>query len=205
MHSHLWCTWTLFTSFGRTDDINRINNAIRQREMMGNIIERGSITRLYSATVPKNSFMEKICEVNRPVRLHILSVTSFTSGMWIWYFFRAIYVQQCKRYSLLFSGPKDNNDFSHCSFILFFSEETSPRSPCKVNVFTKRYTVFVKQWENIHDALLFTPLKKLSHNWPTSYHFALKSPWRFFYILIRCQELALLCLISFVFRSLLVN
>ena len=32
-------------------------------------------------------------------------------------FFREIYVQQCKRYPLLFSGPKDNNDFSHCSFM----------------------------------------------------------------------------------------
>ena len=55
--------------------------------------------------------------INRRVRLHILSVTSFTSGMWIWIFFRAIFVHQCKRYPLLLSGPKGNNDFSHCSFI----------------------------------------------------------------------------------------
>ena len=59
MHSHLWCTKTLLTSFCRTDDINRINYAIRQRETMGNIIERGFITRLYSATVATDSFMEK--------------------------------------------------------------------------------------------------------------------------------------------------
>ena len=55
--------------------------------------------------------------INRRVRLHILSLTSFTSDMWIWIFFRAIFVHQCKRYPLLLSGPKGNNDFSHCSFI----------------------------------------------------------------------------------------
>ena len=59
MHLHLWCTKTLFTSFCRTDDIDRINNAIRQRETMGNITARGFITRLYSATVPTDSFMKK--------------------------------------------------------------------------------------------------------------------------------------------------
>ena len=38
---------------------DRINNAIRQRETMGNITARGFITRLYSATVPTDSFMKK--------------------------------------------------------------------------------------------------------------------------------------------------
>ena len=85
---------------------------------MGNITACGLISRIYSAAVTTDSFIEKIyqsCEVNRPVRLNILSVASFTSGMWIWIFCKGIYVQQCKRYPLLFSGPKDNNDFSHCS------------------------------------------------------------------------------------------
>ena len=120
MHSHLWCTKTLFTSFCRTDDSDRINNAIRQLKTMGNITARGFITRLYSATVPTDSFTEKsllTVRINRRVRLHILSLTSFTSDMWIWIFFRAIFVHQCKRYPLLLSGPKGNNDFSHCSFI----------------------------------------------------------------------------------------
>ena len=58
-HSHLWCTKTLFTSFCRTDDVDRINNAIQQRETMGNITARGFITRLHSATVPTDSFKEK--------------------------------------------------------------------------------------------------------------------------------------------------
>ena len=42
------------------DDIDRINNAIRQREMMGNITACGFISRIYSATVTTDSFMEKI-------------------------------------------------------------------------------------------------------------------------------------------------
>ena len=44
------------------------------------------------------------------MRLYFLSVTLFISG-------RAFYLQQCKGYPLLFLDPKDNNDFSHCSFI----------------------------------------------------------------------------------------
>ena len=59
MYSHLWCTKTLFTFFCRTDDNGRINNAIRQLETMGNITACGFITRLYSATVPTDSFKEK--------------------------------------------------------------------------------------------------------------------------------------------------
>ena len=59
VHSHLWCTNTLFTSFCRRDDNDRINNAIQQLETMGNITASGFITRLYSATVPTDSFTEK--------------------------------------------------------------------------------------------------------------------------------------------------
>ena len=135
MHSHLWCTKTLFTSFCRTDEIDRINNAIRQREMMGNITASGFISRIYSATVPTDSFMEKIYlpyEVSRPLCLHILLVTSFISGMWIRFFFRAIYVEQCKRYPLLFSGPKDDNDFSHCSFM---KNPPPPLAPCRYQIY----------------------------------------------------------------------
>ena len=40
---------------------------------------------------------------------------------------------------------------------------SAENSPCKVNVFTKRYTALVKEWDYIHDALLFTTLKKPSH------------------------------------------
>ena len=43
---------TLFTSYYRTDDIDRTNNAIQQWKTMGKIPARGFITRLYSATVP---------------------------------------------------------------------------------------------------------------------------------------------------------
>ena len=66
----------------------------------------------------------------RPVHLHILSVTSFTSGMWIRYFFRAIYIKQCKRLPLLFSGPKDINDFSH----FFLMKNPPPLPPCPLRV-----------------------------------------------------------------------
>ena len=52
VHSHSWCTKTLFTSYYRTDDIDGINNAIQQWKTMGKIPARGFITRLYSATVP---------------------------------------------------------------------------------------------------------------------------------------------------------
>ena len=52
VHSHSWCTKTLFTSYYRTDDIERTNNAIQQWKTMGKIPARGFITRLYSATVP---------------------------------------------------------------------------------------------------------------------------------------------------------
>ena len=52
VHSQSWCTKTLFTSYYRTDDIDRINNAIQQWKTMGKIPARGFITRLYSATVP---------------------------------------------------------------------------------------------------------------------------------------------------------
>ena len=65
---------------------------------------------------------------------HILSVASFTSGMWIWIFFKGIYVQQCKRYPLLFSGPKDNNDFSHCSFMNSPLLPPPPFVPCPLQV-----------------------------------------------------------------------
>ena len=52
VHSHSWCTKTLFTSYYRTDDIDGINNAIQQWKTKGKIPARGFITRLYSATVP---------------------------------------------------------------------------------------------------------------------------------------------------------
>ena len=52
VHSHSWSTKTLFTSYYRTDDIERTNNAIQQWKTMGKIPARGFITRLYSATVP---------------------------------------------------------------------------------------------------------------------------------------------------------
>ena len=52
VHSHSWCTKTLFTSYYRTDDIDRINNAIQQWKTMGKIPAHGFITRLYSVTVP---------------------------------------------------------------------------------------------------------------------------------------------------------
>ena len=134
MHSHLWCTKTLFTSFCRTDDIDRINNAIRQRETMGNITARGFITRLYSATVPTDSFMKKY--VNR-AKLTASAFIHFI-GNFIYQqhvntnFCRAIYVQQCERYPLLFSGPKDNNDFSHRSFI---KNPPPPPVPCGYHIY----------------------------------------------------------------------
>ena len=52
VHPHSWCTKTLFTSYYRTDDIDRTNNAIQQWKTMGKIPARGLITRHYSATVP---------------------------------------------------------------------------------------------------------------------------------------------------------
>ena len=123
MHSHLWCTKTLFTSFCRTDDID----------------STWFTTRLYSATVPTDSSIEKTyksCEVNRPVRLlHISSVTSFTSSVWIWFFFRAIYVQQRKRYPSLCSGPKDNEDFFHCSFMNSPLPPPPPLVPCRYQIY----------------------------------------------------------------------
>lgn len=62
MHSRLWCAKTFFTSFCRTDDMDRINNAIEQGKTMGNIAAHGFIARLYSATVATDAFMGKIRE-----------------------------------------------------------------------------------------------------------------------------------------------
>ena len=53
--------------------------------------------------------------------------------------------------------------------VVFVLWDSAENSPCKLNVFIKRYTVFVKSGDNMHDALLFTPLKKLSYiliQWP---------------------------------------
>ena len=77
---------------------------------------------------------------------------------------------------------------------------SAENSPCKVNVFTKRYAALVKEWEYIHDAFLFTTLKKLSHivTQLISFSYILI----FWYVVNKCT---LLCSICFVFRSLLVN
>ena len=59
MHSHFWCTKTFFTSFYRTDDMDRINNAIKQEKTMGNTAAHGFIAGLYSAAVATDAFMGK--------------------------------------------------------------------------------------------------------------------------------------------------
>ena len=119
----------LFTSFCRTDDIERINNTIQRWETMGKIPARGFITKLYSATgLTVSKYGKNMLTVNRPVRLHFLWVISFTNGIWIWIFLRAFYTQQCKRYTSLFLALKDNNDLSLCSFTNFSPQTPPPPS-----------------------------------------------------------------------------
>ena len=118
----------LFTSFCRTDDIERINNTIQRWETMGKIPARGFITKLYSATaLTVSKYGKNMLTVNRPVRLHFLWVISFTNGIWIWIwiwiFLRAFYTQQCKRYTSLFLALKDTMIYP--SVLL----RTSPHKP----------------------------------------------------------------------------
>lgn len=83
---------------------------------------------------------------------------------------------------------------------------SAENSPCKVNVFTKRYTAFVKEWDYIHDALLFTTLKKLSHKVTQLISFSFEKTTNDFFIFwYVVNKRTLLCPICFVFRSLLVN
>ena len=128
MHSHLWCTKTLFTSFCRTDDIDRINNAIRQRETMGNITARGFITSLYSATVPTDSFMKKY--INR---------AKLTASAFIHFIGNFIYQQHmntnffqsnlCTTMQEVSITILRSNDFSHRSFI----KNPPPPRPLRVS------------------------------------------------------------------------
>ena len=63
--------------------------------------------------------------------------------------------------SRTYSGPWTTQPLTFT--VVFVLWDSTENSPCKLNVFTNRYTVFVKWWDNMHDTLLFTPLKKLSH------------------------------------------
>ena len=79
------------------------------------------IRRLYSATVSTDSiYGKKFVKVQSwppSAFTHFISNSSFTNVMWRWVFLRAFYVQQCKRYPLLFLSPTDNNSLSLCSFM----------------------------------------------------------------------------------------
>ena len=87
--------------------------------------------------------------------------------------------------------------------VVFVLWDSAENSPCKLNVFIKRYTVFVKSGNKMHDALLFTPLKKLSYILIQLISFSFeKSTSNFSIFWYVVNKLALLCPICFVFRSL---
>ena len=90
--------------------------------------------------------------------------------------------------------------------LVFVSWNPADNSPCKLNVFTKRYIALLNNEITKHHAILFTPRKKLSHKVTqllslsfeeTTNHFSI-----FCYVV---NKLALLCSICFVLKSLLVK
>ena len=90
--------------------------------------------------------------------------------------------------------------------VVFVLWDSAENSPCKLNVFIKRYTVFVKSGDNMHDALLFTPLKKLSYILIQLISFSFeKSTNNFSIFWYVVNKLALFCPICFVFSFLLSN
>ena len=74
---------------------------------------------------------------------------------WVWRVFHKIFHHRT------YSGPWNTQPLTFT--VVFVLWDSAENSPCKLNIFIKRYTVFVKSGDNMHDALLFTPLKKLSY------------------------------------------
>ena len=90
--------------------------------------------------------------------------------------------------------------------VVFVLWDSAENSPCKLNIFIKKYTVFVKSGDNMHDALLFTPLKKLSYILIQLISFSFeKSTNNFSIFWYVVNKLALFCPICFVFSFLLAN
>ena len=74
---------------------------------------------------------------------------------WVWRVFHKTFHQRT------YSGPWTTQPLTFT--VVFVLWDSAENSPCKLNIFIKRYTVFVKSGDDMHDALLFTPLKKLSY------------------------------------------
>ena len=82
--------------------------------------------------------------------------SSFATAIeWVWRVFHKIFHHRT------YSGPWNTQPLAFT--VVFVLWDSAENSPCKINIFIKRYTVFVKSGDNMHDALLFTPLKKLSY------------------------------------------
>ena len=117
MHSHSRCTKTLFSLFCRTNDIDRINKCNSALEDDGQYY---SLQFYYQALFSNRSdcfnVWKKIfqpCEVKRPVRLRVLSVTSFISE---YDFSQNILCTTMQGVSITILTPKDNNNLfiSYC-------------------------------------------------------------------------------------------
>ena len=114
---------------------------------------------------------------------------------WVWRVLHKTFHQR------IYSGPWTTQPLTFT--VVFVLWDSAENSPCKLNIFIKRYTVFVKSGNKMHDALLFTPLKKLSYILIQLISFSFEKSTRnfsiFWYVV---NKLALLCPICFVFRSL---
>ena len=92
-----------------------MDNAIQQWKTMGRIPVRSFITRVYSATVLIVSiYMENMLTVrSSPLSAFTLFISDFIHQRHV----KSILFITMQEVPLLFLAPKDNNDFSHCSFI----------------------------------------------------------------------------------------
>ena len=117
---------------------------------------------------------------------------------WVWRVFHKIFHHRT------YSSPWNTQPLTFT--VVFVLWDSVENSPCKLNIFMKRYTVFVKSGDNMHDALLFTPLKKLSYILIQLISFSFeKSTNNFSIFWYVVNKLALFCPICFVFSSLLAN
>ena len=117
---------------------------------------------------------------------------------WVWRVFHKIFHHRT------YSSPWNTQPLTFT--VVFVLWDSAENSPCKLNIFMKRYTVFVKSGDNMHDALLFTPLKKLSCILIQLISFSFeKSTNNFSIFWYVVNKLALFCPICFVFSSLLAN
>lgn len=75
---------------------------------MGKIPARGFIARLYSATVPTVSIYGKIHQ-----NIYFFLYPHSPAACKYEFFLKHVFLQKFKGYPLLFSAPKDRNDFSY--------------------------------------------------------------------------------------------